>query len=85
MRAIFVGNFENDTRQSDLERLFSKFGKVDRVDMKTGMILYNGFCLSLPQCKSRKKVLFFLFGSVKFMLDLILIPAFFLLPFNWNY
>ncbi|PRQ58547.1 putative nucleotide-binding alpha-beta plait domain-containing protein [Rosa chinensis] len=36
MRAIFVGNFENDTRQSDLERLFSKFGKVDRVDMKTG-------------------------------------------------
>ncbi|CAH9089183.1 unnamed protein product [Cuscuta epithymum] len=36
MRPIFVGNFEYETRQSDLERLFSKHGRVDRVDMKSG-------------------------------------------------
>ncbi|GAB4844628.1 Serine/arginine-rich splicing factor rs31 [Ancistrocladus abbreviatus] len=36
MRPIFVGNFEYDTRQTDLERLFSKYGRVDRVDMKSG-------------------------------------------------
>lgn len=36
MRPIFVGNFEYETRQSDLERLFSKYGRIDRVDMKSG-------------------------------------------------
>ncbi|GAB2291119.1 Serine/arginine-rich splicing factor rs31 [Dionaea muscipula] len=36
MRPIFVGNFEYDTRQSELERLFSKYGDVERVDMKSG-------------------------------------------------
>ncbi|XP_072966190.1 serine/arginine-rich splicing factor RS41 isoform X1 [Typha angustifolia] len=36
MRPIFCGNFEYDARQSDLERLFSRYGKVDRVDMKSG-------------------------------------------------
>lgn len=36
MRSIFCGNFEYDARQSDLERLFKKYGKVDRVDMKSG-------------------------------------------------
>ncbi|KAJ4950075.1 hypothetical protein NE237_026907 [Protea cynaroides] len=36
MRPIFCGNFEFDARQSDLERLFGKYGKVDRVDMKSG-------------------------------------------------
>ncbi|KNA07382.1 hypothetical protein SOVF_172420, partial [Spinacia oleracea] len=35
MRPVFVGNFEYDTRQNDLERLFSKYGRVDRVDMKS--------------------------------------------------
>ncbi|GMP70128.1 hypothetical protein CsSME_00029110 [Camellia sinensis var. sinensis] len=35
MRPIFCGNFEYDARQSDLERLFRKYGKVDRVDMKS--------------------------------------------------
>ncbi|KAJ6955594.1 hypothetical protein NC652_006874 [Populus alba x Populus x berolinensis] len=29
-RPVFVGNFEHETRQSDLERLFSKYGKVER-------------------------------------------------------
>lgn len=36
MRPIFCGNFEYDARQSDLERLFGRYGKVDRVDMKSG-------------------------------------------------
>ncbi|GMP61096.1 hypothetical protein CsSME_00023697 [Camellia sinensis var. sinensis] len=36
MRPLFCGNFEYDTRQSDLERLFSKYGRVERVDMKCG-------------------------------------------------
>ncbi|ESQ39306.1 hypothetical protein EUTSA_v10001540mg [Eutrema salsugineum] len=36
MRPVFVGNFEYDTRQSDLERLFGKYGRVERVDMKSG-------------------------------------------------
>ncbi|KAG6391941.1 hypothetical protein SASPL_149705 [Salvia splendens] len=36
MRPVFCGNFEYDARQSDLERLFRRYGKVDRVDMKSG-------------------------------------------------
>ncbi|KAE9464925.1 hypothetical protein C3L33_03178, partial [Rhododendron williamsianum] len=36
MKAIFCGNFDYEARQSDLERLFRKYGKVDRVDMKSG-------------------------------------------------
>ncbi|GKV13132.1 hypothetical protein SLEP1_g24194 [Rubroshorea leprosula] len=39
MRPIFVGNFEYDTRQSELERLFSKHGRIERVDMKSGKLL----------------------------------------------
>ncbi|GMP61658.1 hypothetical protein CsSME_00024035 [Camellia sinensis var. sinensis] len=36
MRAIFCGNLEYDARQSDVERLFKRYGRVDRVDMKSG-------------------------------------------------
>ncbi|KAM7275119.1 hypothetical protein ACFE04_016985 [Oxalis oulophora] len=36
MRPVFVGNFGYDTRQSELERLFSKYGRVERVDIKSG-------------------------------------------------
>ncbi|KAI8021064.1 Serine/arginine-rich splicing factor RS40 [Camellia lanceoleosa] len=36
MRAIFCGNLEYDARQSDIERLFKRYGRVDRVDMKSG-------------------------------------------------
>ncbi|KAE8672124.1 Serine/arginine-rich splicing factor RS31 [Hibiscus syriacus] len=36
MRPVFVGNFEFETRQSELERLFSKYGRIERVDMKSG-------------------------------------------------
>ncbi|KAL2901622.1 Serine/arginine-rich splicing factor RS31 [Bienertia sinuspersici] len=36
MRLVFIGTFEYDTRQTDLERLFSKYDRVERVDMKSG-------------------------------------------------
>uniref|UniRef100_A0A1D1YDT6 Arginine/serine-rich-splicing factor RSP40 n=1 Tax=Anthurium amnicola TaxID=1678845 RepID=A0A1D1YDT6_9ARAE len=36
MKPVFCGNLEYDARHSDLERLFSRYGKVDRVDMKSG-------------------------------------------------
>ncbi|KAL4362530.1 hypothetical protein GQ457_04G012820 [Hibiscus cannabinus] len=36
MRPIFCGNFEYDARSSDLERLFRKYGRIERVDMKSG-------------------------------------------------
>ncbi|KAM1406174.1 hypothetical protein ACFXTH_000871 [Malus domestica] len=36
MRPVFVGNFEYETRQSELDRLFSKYGRIERVDMKSG-------------------------------------------------
>jgi hypothetical protein len=36
MRPIFCGNLDYDARQSEIERLFSKYGRVERVDMKTG-------------------------------------------------
>lgn len=39
MRPVFVGNFEYETRQSELERLFSKYGRIERVDMKSGKFL----------------------------------------------
>ncbi|KAM5555099.1 serine/arginine-rich splicing factor RS41-like [Rosa sericea] len=36
MKPIFCGNLDFDARQSDVERLFNKYGKVDRVDVKSG-------------------------------------------------
>ncbi|KAL9237278.1 hypothetical protein vseg_011849 [Gypsophila vaccaria] len=35
-RPVFCGNFDFDARPSDLERLFKRYGTVDRVDMKSG-------------------------------------------------
>jgi len=36
MKPLYCGNVEYETRQSEIERLFGKYGKVDRVDMKSG-------------------------------------------------
>jgi len=36
MKPIFCGNLEFDARPSDLERLFRRYGKVERVDVKSG-------------------------------------------------
>nr|KYP76979.1 Arginine/serine-rich-splicing factor RSP41 [Cajanus cajan] len=49
MRPVFCGNLDFDARQSDVERLFRRYGKVDRVDMKSvGMsMLFLDGCASL--------------------------------------
>lgn len=44
MRPVFCGNFEYDTRQSELERLFSKYGRVERIDMKSGSPILCNLC-----------------------------------------
>ncbi|KAF7152854.1 hypothetical protein RHSIM_Rhsim01G0151600 [Rhododendron simsii] len=36
MRPIFVGNLDFDARQSEVERLFGRYGRVERVDIKSG-------------------------------------------------
>ncbi|CAM0870904.1 unnamed protein product [Alopecurus aequalis] len=36
MKPVFCGNFDFDARQSDLEHLFSKYGPIRRIDMKSG-------------------------------------------------
>nr|CAB3502239.1 unnamed protein product [Digitaria exilis] len=36
MRPVFCGNFDYETRQYDLEGLFSKYGPISRIDMKQG-------------------------------------------------
>ncbi|XP_078178345.1 serine/arginine-rich splicing factor RS40-like isoform X3 [Carex rostrata] len=36
MRPIFCGNLDFDTRQSDVERLFRRYGRIDKIDMKSG-------------------------------------------------
>jgi hypothetical protein len=37
MRPIFVGNLDYDTRHSELDRLFYRYGRVERIDMKSGL------------------------------------------------
>lgn len=51
MRPIFVGNFGYDTRQSELERLFAKYGRVERIDMKSGILQF--LCYSM-QCHFKR-------------------------------
>lgn len=47
MRPVFCGNFEYDAREGDLERLFRRYGKVDRVDMKAGKLSCFLFVVNL--------------------------------------
>lgn len=48
MRPVFCGNLDYDARQSEIERLFSKYGRVERVDMKSGKaVALNCFFLNL--------------------------------------
>lgn len=49
MRPIFCGNLDYDARQSEIERLFGKYGRVERVDMKTGKTVHvHSLDLSCP-------------------------------------
>ena len=36
MKPLYCGNIEYEARQTDIERLFGRYGKVNRVDMKSG-------------------------------------------------
>lgn len=36
MRPIFCGNLDFDARESEVERLFRKYGRVERIDLKSG-------------------------------------------------
>ena len=38
MRPLFCGNLDYDVRQSEVERLFRKYGRIERVDMKSGKL-----------------------------------------------
>lgn len=44
-----AGNFEYDARPSEIEKLFSEFGRVERVDMKMGMFLPHGHPRSISR------------------------------------
>jgi RNA recognition motif-containing protein len=47
MRPIFCGNVEFDARQSDIERLFRRYGRVERVDMKSGKLFSTFVIISV--------------------------------------
>nr|AGE46160.1 arginine/serine-rich splicing factor RS27 transcript II [Physcomitrium patens] len=47
IRPVYCGNFEYDARQSEIERLFKEYGRVERVDMKTGMSMKSMAALLL--------------------------------------
>ncbi|KAJ3693972.1 hypothetical protein LUZ60_009452 [Juncus effusus] len=36
MKPIFCGNLDYDTRQSEVERLFRRYGRVEKIDIKSG-------------------------------------------------
>jgi arginine/serine-rich splicing factor 4/5/6 len=36
MIAVYVGNYEYDASERELERTFEKYGPVDRVEFKSG-------------------------------------------------
>lgn len=88
MRPIFCGNLEFDSRQNDLERLFRRYGKVERVDMKSGklffMISLFWYCITSNSIlydliKTMLFVLVFTLGAqVSFAVDLFLVILFLL-------
>ena len=55
-RPVFCGNFEYDANVREIERLFERYGRLDRVEMKTGMAtalaLANPACNKLPSLQS---------------------------------
>ncbi|CAL5028902.1 unnamed protein product [Urochloa decumbens] len=36
MRPVFVGNLDYDTRHVELDHIFYRYGRIDRIDMKSG-------------------------------------------------
>ena len=37
MRPVFAGNLDYDTRHSELDHLFYRYGRIERIDMKSGL------------------------------------------------
>lgn len=60
-----MGNIEYDIRQPELERLFSKYGRIERLDMKSG----NPFVFFSPS--SLLILLILLFYCCSFEAELI--------------
>jgi hypothetical protein len=48
MRPVFVGNLDYDTRHSELDQLFYRYGRVERIDMKSGLLALCVPSLLLP-------------------------------------
>lgn len=48
MRPVFVGNLDYDTRHSELDRLFYRYGRVERIDMKSGLLALAFALLAHP-------------------------------------
>jgi hypothetical protein len=48
---VFCGNFEYDASESSILRMFEKYGRVQRIDMKTGeqQRLFKGHNASLQR------------------------------------
>jgi hypothetical protein len=47
MRPIFCSNVEFDARQFDIEQLFRRYGRVERVDMKSGKLFFTFVIISV--------------------------------------
>lgn len=58
MRPVFCGNLDYDARQSDVERLFRRYGRVERVDMKSGK--FSAFACSELVLASVEMFFFFI-------------------------
>jgi RNA recognition motif. (a.k.a. RRM, RBD, or RNP domain) len=44
MKPIFCGNLDYDVRYSEIERAFSRYGKIERIDMKSGRLILS-YCV----------------------------------------
>ncbi|KAE8773946.1 Ubiquitin carboxyl-terminal hydrolase isozyme L5 [Hordeum vulgare] len=41
MRPVFLGNLDYDTRHSELDHLFYRYGRIQRIDMKSAVLTSN--------------------------------------------
>jgi len=49
-RAVYCGNYEYEMPERDIRKLFEEYGRVNRIDMKTGYVAsgYRLSCYELP-------------------------------------
>ena len=48
-KQVFIGGISRDTRERDVERLFEKYGDIERITWKQGAVLTYRF-LKLVAC-----------------------------------